>query len=141
MLYTTIPRFLLAVVLLLLAATQTLKQSVEMYTLTKQWQPNQYMQRLMTDGILYFIMCVSLFSSFHSHLSPLHPSFIHALMKLTTRMFPMDYQECAQQYLCCARRRAHNQQHFNNRRRVNFLHNHVSNDPPLHHQHTRAAWP
>ena len=52
-------RFVLGAALLILAVTQTLKQSVNMYKATKHWQPNRYMQRLMKDGILYFLVCVS----------------------------------------------------------------------------------
>ncbi|KAF8438412.1 hypothetical protein L210DRAFT_3543810 [Boletus edulis BED1] len=51
-------RFLLSIVLFILAAVQTVKQSVEMYRAAKQWQPNKYMQRLMADGILYFLVYV-----------------------------------------------------------------------------------
>ncbi|KAF8452879.1 hypothetical protein L210DRAFT_2061513 [Boletus edulis BED1] len=50
-----VPRFVLAATLLILAVLQTLKQSVTMYKATKQWQPNRYLQRLVRDGILYFI--------------------------------------------------------------------------------------
>ena len=53
--YSLLPYFLLAFALLVLAISQTLKQSVEMYKATKQWQPNKYMQQLMADGILYFL--------------------------------------------------------------------------------------
>ncbi|KAI9456196.1 hypothetical protein HD554DRAFT_2078122 [Boletus coccyginus] len=52
--YFMIPRFVLSVVLLVLALAQTLKQSVEMYKATEQWQPNRYMQLLVRDGIIYF---------------------------------------------------------------------------------------
>ncbi|KAN0080314.1 hypothetical protein V8E55_009880, partial [Tylopilus felleus] len=41
-----------------LAVIQTIKQSVNMFKATKQWQPNKYMQQLMTDGILYFLVYV-----------------------------------------------------------------------------------
>ena len=54
------PRFLLGVVLLVLAVIQTLKQSMEMYRATKQWQPNRYMQQLVKDGIFYFLVYVPL---------------------------------------------------------------------------------
>ena len=54
--YDAIPRFVLAVVLLALAVTQTLTQSIHMYKATKQWQPNQYIQQFVTDGILYFLV-------------------------------------------------------------------------------------
>ncbi|KAI9573186.1 hypothetical protein HD554DRAFT_2059614 [Boletus coccyginus] len=52
--YFMIPRFVLSAVLLVLALAQTLKQSVQMYKATKQWQPNRYMKLLVSDGIIYF---------------------------------------------------------------------------------------
>ena len=54
-------RFVLSVVLLVLAVIPTIKESVEMFKATKQWQPNKYMQQLVTDGILYFLVYASLF--------------------------------------------------------------------------------
>ncbi|KAF8434802.1 hypothetical protein L210DRAFT_3762950 [Boletus edulis BED1] len=52
-----VPRLALAATLVILAVTQTLKQSVVMYK-AKQWQLNRYMQLLVRDGIIYFIMNV-----------------------------------------------------------------------------------
>ncbi|KAF8434806.1 hypothetical protein L210DRAFT_3552406 [Boletus edulis BED1] len=52
------PRLALAATLVILAVTQTVKQSVEMYKVTKQWQLNRYMQLLVRDGILYFVVNV-----------------------------------------------------------------------------------
>ena len=57
-LYDGIPRLTLSAMLLILAGGQTIKQSVDMYKATKQWQPNRYMQQLTQDGILYFLMYV-----------------------------------------------------------------------------------
>ncbi|KAF8126736.1 hypothetical protein EV363DRAFT_562203 [Boletus edulis] len=57
--YRATPRLVLSAALVILAVFQTLKQSFEMYKATKQWQPNQYMQKLVGDGILYFIVNVS----------------------------------------------------------------------------------
>ncbi|KAF8440000.1 hypothetical protein L210DRAFT_3541406 [Boletus edulis BED1] len=54
--YQTAPRLVISAALVILAVSQTLKQSFEMYKVTKQWQPNRYMQKLVGDGILYFIM-------------------------------------------------------------------------------------
>jgi len=56
--YRIAPRLALAATLVILAISQTLKQSFEMYKVTKQWQPNRYMQKLVGDGILYFIVNV-----------------------------------------------------------------------------------
>ncbi|KAI9457547.1 hypothetical protein HD554DRAFT_1769883 [Boletus coccyginus] len=52
----TIPRFVLGVTLLTLAAIPTLKGSIEMYRATRIWQLNQYVQQLMRDGIFYFFV-------------------------------------------------------------------------------------
>ncbi|KAI9462730.1 hypothetical protein HD554DRAFT_2175860 [Boletus coccyginus] len=60
-LYTTIPRVTLSVTLLILALIITLKESVDMYRETKQWQPNRYMKQLMKDQIIYFLVYVSPF--------------------------------------------------------------------------------
>lgn len=55
-LYFTLPRFSLSAVLFVLAVTQTLKQSVRYYRATKRWQPDQFMQLFVLDGIFYFSM-------------------------------------------------------------------------------------
>ena len=54
-------QFILSVALLGFALIQVLKQSFEMYKATKQWQPNKYLQQLITDGIIYFLVYVFLF--------------------------------------------------------------------------------
>ncbi|KAF8452838.1 hypothetical protein L210DRAFT_2059042 [Boletus edulis BED1] len=56
--YRTAPRLVLSAALVILAVSQTLKQSFDMYKATKQWQPNRYMRKLVADGILYFIVYV-----------------------------------------------------------------------------------
>ncbi|KAF8119518.1 hypothetical protein EV363DRAFT_1382721 [Boletus edulis] len=56
--YYVVPRLVLSVMMTFLAVFQTLKQSFEMYNATKQWQPNRYMQKLVKDGIIYFVMNV-----------------------------------------------------------------------------------
>ncbi|KAF8125313.1 hypothetical protein EV363DRAFT_1104055, partial [Boletus edulis] len=56
------PRLVLGGALLMLAVFQTLKQSVVLFKATKQWQPNQYMQKLVKDGIIYFVVYVSISS-------------------------------------------------------------------------------
>ncbi|KAF8126721.1 hypothetical protein EV363DRAFT_1173548 [Boletus edulis] len=56
--YRAVPRLVLSAALVILAVSQTLKQSFEIYKATKKWQPNQYMQKLVGDGILYFIVYV-----------------------------------------------------------------------------------
>ena len=56
-----VPRFVLSSLLFILAVIQPIKQSVEMYMATKRWQPNQYIQLLAKDGILYFFVYVFLF--------------------------------------------------------------------------------
>ncbi|KAN0097473.1 hypothetical protein V8E55_001919 [Tylopilus felleus] len=54
--FVAIPQLLLSVALLVLAVIQTWKQSVDMYKATKQWTPNKYMQHLMKDESLYFLI-------------------------------------------------------------------------------------
>ncbi|KAF8434807.1 hypothetical protein L210DRAFT_2565353 [Boletus edulis BED1] len=49
-----VPRLALAATLVILAVTQTLKRSVEMYKATKQWQLNRYMQLLERSFPNYF---------------------------------------------------------------------------------------
>lgn len=49
----------------MLAVIQTIRQSVAMYKATKQWRPNQYMQQLTADGILYFFVYVYRLSFYH----------------------------------------------------------------------------
>ena len=73
--YEEIPRCVLSATLLILAITQTLKESINMYKATKHWQPNRYMQRLVRDGIIYFLVYVfrfplSLLSICHHHVHP-----------------------------------------------------------------------
>ncbi|KAF8122290.1 hypothetical protein EV363DRAFT_1360570 [Boletus edulis] len=51
-------RLVLSALLVILAVFQILKQSFEMYKATKQWQPNRYMQKLVKEGILYFVVNV-----------------------------------------------------------------------------------
>ena len=77
-------RFLLAVILLMLAVIPTLKELVVLYRATKQWQPNQYMQQLVTDGVLYFIVYVSLFPFLSVPLhSPAHVTLGYLPKKIT----------------------------------------------------------
>ncbi|KAF8126619.1 hypothetical protein EV363DRAFT_1174006, partial [Boletus edulis] len=63
-------RAAISIMLLVLVAIQSLKQSVWMYKATKQWQPNQYMQLLIRDEILYFAVYATL--SPHLFSSPSH---------------------------------------------------------------------
>ena len=58
--YPATPRFVLGAALIILAVFQTMKQSVELYKATKQWQPNRYMQQFVKDGIIYFLVYVPL---------------------------------------------------------------------------------
>ena len=62
--YASMPQFVLSAILLVLAVTQTLKESINMYKATKQWQPNRYMGQLVKDGIMYFLVCVLVSPSF-----------------------------------------------------------------------------
>ena len=71
--YVAIPRQILGVVLFILAVTQALRQSINMYKATKHWQPNKYMALLVRDGILDFFLYVSLLFFYHSPSSILAP--------------------------------------------------------------------
>ncbi|KAF8427647.1 hypothetical protein L210DRAFT_3508914 [Boletus edulis BED1] len=55
---SVLSQFILAVTLFIFAVFQTVKQSVELYKATKQWQPNRYVQQLVSDGIIYFALNV-----------------------------------------------------------------------------------
>ncbi|KAF8452921.1 hypothetical protein L210DRAFT_3520008 [Boletus edulis BED1] len=56
--YFVISRSVFSAILTVLAVFQTLWQSFEMYKATKQWQPNRYIQKLVKDGIIYFVVNV-----------------------------------------------------------------------------------
>ena len=87
----TIPWLVLDAMLFILAITQTLMQSVNMYKATKQWQPNWYMKWLARDGILYFLVYVLafLFLSFlFVAVTFAHPPWSQVFVdKLTTWLF------------------------------------------------------
>ena len=59
--YFLVPRFLLNMLLLILALIQTVKESVGMYKATKRWQPNRYIKLLAKHGIIYFFAYVDCF--------------------------------------------------------------------------------
>lgn len=82
--YNKILCFILSAMYLVLTVTKTLKESVMMYKAIKKWQPNQYMQQLVKDGILYFLMYVSILSThpcFHPPPSHIHFSYILFLLR------------------------------------------------------------
>ncbi|KAN0092753.1 hypothetical protein V8E55_003537 [Tylopilus felleus] len=54
--YRTIPRFVLGAALLILAFIPTLKQSGEIYKVTRRWKTTQSMQLLVREGAVYFIV-------------------------------------------------------------------------------------
>lgn len=56
-----IPHSVTSVTLFVLAVAQILKQSFDMYKVTKKWQSNQYMKLLVREGISYFLLYVSAF--------------------------------------------------------------------------------
>jgi hypothetical protein len=59
--YRTIPRYVLGAALLILAVIPTLRQSVEMYKLTKRWHTDRSMKLLVREGAAYFIVRFTLF--------------------------------------------------------------------------------
>jgi len=54
--YCAVPRFLVSAMLLILVVARTLKESVDMYKATKQWQLNRYLNMFLRDGIFYFLV-------------------------------------------------------------------------------------
>ncbi|KAF8139871.1 hypothetical protein EV363DRAFT_1152121 [Boletus edulis] len=71
--YRAVPQLVLSAALVILAVSQTLKQSFEMYKATKKWQPNRYMQKLVRDGILYFFVYVPISPILPAHRALLVP--------------------------------------------------------------------
>ena len=62
----TISEITHATAMCMLALVQFVKQSLQMYRATKQWQINRYMGLLVRQGILYFVVYVPI----SSHPSP-----------------------------------------------------------------------
>ena len=93
-LYGRILLIVLGATLLVLTVFQTVKQSVAMYKATKKWQPNRYMQQLVRDGALYFIVYVfPPLSHFHSSPSGSPVDLVleySQTNKLTIQMFSLD---------------------------------------------------
>lgn len=73
--YRAIPRFVLGVTLLILGFVPTLRQSVEMYKLSKRWQTNRPMELLVKEGAVYFVVYVSIIiiPMCHFHMSIIYP--------------------------------------------------------------------
>ncbi|KAH0835530.1 hypothetical protein J3R83DRAFT_9222, partial [Lanmaoa asiatica] len=84
--YSIMVRFVLSAALLVLAIVRTLKQSFEMYKATKQWQSNRYMQLLMRDEIIYFMLYVLLFRFLPFPFVTTMVSHSNALFNITTML-------------------------------------------------------
>ncbi|KAF9235946.1 hypothetical protein BU15DRAFT_64397 [Melanogaster broomeanus] len=54
--YAFIPRFVLSVLLCILAIAQFVRQSLQMHAALKKWQSNQYAELLVQENILYFVV-------------------------------------------------------------------------------------
>ncbi|KAH0831393.1 hypothetical protein J3R83DRAFT_14058 [Lanmaoa asiatica] len=80
--YRAIPRIVFGAALVILAVIPTLIQSVEMYRLTKRWQTNRTMKLLVREGVLYFVLYVSLVLFCHFYVSIVRP---HLSLKKTTK--------------------------------------------------------
>lgn len=63
--YRALPRFILGAMLLILTAIPALKQSVDMYKLTRCWQTNWIMKLLLREGAVYLVVYVSFVSLCH----------------------------------------------------------------------------
>ena len=81
---------ILGIMLLMLAVITTFKESVVLYKVTKQWQPNRYMQLFVKDGILYFVAYVSLSPFIHYHSLPSH-SLTHITLNYLEKQLTMDF--------------------------------------------------
>ena len=68
-------QIILSVMLLVLPVISTSKESVAMYKATQKWQPNHYIQLFVKDGILYFVVYVSLSTFSFITIMFSHPSF------------------------------------------------------------------
>ncbi|KAF8130139.1 hypothetical protein EV363DRAFT_1262895 [Boletus edulis] len=62
---SAILQFALSGTILTLTIARTLKQSLELYKATKQWKPNKYIQQLLKDAVLYFLVYASSFTPIH----------------------------------------------------------------------------
>lgn len=82
--------FVLAAVSLILAVTQTLRPSLAFYKVTRKWQHNRYIQRLVKDGILYFFVYASLsFFLIHCHVSPCFSIDLYTKTDHSAKFFPL----------------------------------------------------
>ncbi|KAF8452755.1 hypothetical protein L210DRAFT_2055698 [Boletus edulis BED1] len=54
----TIIQFILGAILCILAAAQFVRNLLEMHRVTRKWQLNRYMNLLVRDGLLYFLVTV-----------------------------------------------------------------------------------
>lgn len=61
-----------AAVMCMLVIIQFTRQSLQMYTVTKQWRLNQFMNLLVMEGVLYFLMYVFISSCLASSHPPFH---------------------------------------------------------------------
>lgn len=59
---TSILQIMHGAAMCILSTAQFVRQSLQMYHVTKRWQLNQYMNLLVSQGILYFTVYVSYFS-------------------------------------------------------------------------------
>lgn len=67
---SSITQLIHAAVMCMLVIIQFIRQSVQMYKATKQWQLNRFVNLLVMEGVLYFFAYV-LILSFLSSISPL----------------------------------------------------------------------
>lgn len=63
----------LGAVMCLLIAAQFIRESLQMYKATKQFQPNRYLNLLVREGMIYFLTYVRVpsFLAFHFHCTKL----------------------------------------------------------------------
>ena len=71
----TINQFILGTAMCTLVTVKFVKDSLQMYQATRKWQLNRYMNHLVRDGLLYFLVYVPQFGSLfyqHSELTRQH---------------------------------------------------------------------
>ena len=69
-------------VMCILAIVQSVRVSLQMDSVTRQWQPNRYMNLLVKQGILYFLAYVRILS--HLFCPPLPPKLANKPITLRT---------------------------------------------------------
>ena len=114
-----------------------MKESVEMYEATKQWQPNRYMQQFVRDGIIYFLMYVTPFPPSPTHWDQ-HNSRVPT-QKLTTCYFPRTTRHALYNINVALLENNLTISSTSMLFLTTFCYNNLSHDAPVHHPRARAV--